>query len=215
MFSFVVGLLPRVCAVCEGTCRMESQTFSHWGVGGAVGGENLRGWFFMTQGQVLTRSRAHCAGGLGHAPRQAGRVVMPEGDTDYVDEASDAAATKVQAILRGSKARKTVTKSVACHEECIDSDAVFDAAATKVQAILRGSKARKSDAGVEVRLRALARASYPPPRSGLWPCRRRLSSPTNLPITLPRCETLTRNRTSVGWSRRPGWCTRPRASSTT
>ena len=75
---------------------------------------------------------------------------MPEGDTDYVDEASDAAATKVQAILRGSKARKTVTKSVACHEECIDSDAVFDAAATKVQAILRGSKARKSDAGVEV-----------------------------------------------------------------
>lgn len=37
---------------------------------------------------------------------------MPAGDTDS-DAASNAAATKVQAILRGSAARKTVTKSAA------------------------------------------------------------------------------------------------------
>ena len=37
------------------------------------------------------------------------RVLMPGGDTES-DAASNAAATKVQAILRGSKARKSVAK---------------------------------------------------------------------------------------------------------
>lgn len=85
---------------------------------------------------------------------------MPASDADS-DAASNAAATKVQAILRGSAARKTaITKSAASAGEAVkkgimpagavDSDAVFDAAAIKVQAILRGSKARKSVTEVEV-----------------------------------------------------------------
>jgi len=88
---------------------------------------------------------------------------MPDGATES-DAASHAAATKVQAIMRGSSARKkSATKRAESAGEAVrevsmpghnqaDSDAVFDAAATKVQAVLRGTGARKrSKAGSDDR----------------------------------------------------------------
>ena len=68
------------------------------------------------------------------------RVLMPGGDIEF-DAASNAAATKVQAILRGSKARKSVAKPR-------KSVAVIIPVAGRAE---------------EVRSSALARAACPPP----------------------------------------------------
>ena len=99
-----VGVLPRVCAVCEGMCRKECQALS---IGG-LGGRGARNRLFLYEG---ARRALLVRAGLGHATT-GDASLMPAGDTDS-DAASNAAATKVQAILRGSAARKTVTKSAA------------------------------------------------------------------------------------------------------
>lgn len=111
MFSFVVACGCAATSVCCVRRHVSKgmPSIKHWGFGVP--------WRAQSVVSLLDEGcapRAPGAGGIGPraAPRQAGRVLMPAGDTDS-DAASNAAATKVQAILRGSAARKTVTKSAA------------------------------------------------------------------------------------------------------